>query len=88
MNDISRGEKKIADLVFEGLSNREIAAKLEISEKTVKFHLTNIFRKTGLKSRSLLIAEYYKEKLGIGNISTTTGSDSAPAPAPDQSAGW
>lgn len=48
-------EMKIIGLVVAGLSNKEIAKKLSISEKTVKAHLTNIFIKLGLRNRYQLI---------------------------------
>jgi two-component system NarL family response regulator len=37
--------------IVEGLSNRDIAAKFTISERTVKNHLTRIFDKLGVSSR-------------------------------------
>lgn len=48
-------EMRIIELVVAGLSNKEIAKKLSISEKTVKAHLTNIFMKLGLRNRYQLI---------------------------------
>lgn len=48
-------ETKIIESVVTGLSNKEIAKKLSISEKTVKAHLTNIFKKLGLRNRYQLI---------------------------------
>ena len=48
---LSEREKEIALLVTEGMSNQAIGAKLFISERTVKAHLSSIFRKTGAKSR-------------------------------------
>lgn len=48
-------EWKIIELVVAGLSNKEIAKKLSISEKTVKAHLTNIFMKLGFRNRYQLI---------------------------------
>ncbi|MFN0090730.1 MAG: response regulator transcription factor [Acidimicrobiales bacterium] len=47
-------EAQVAALVSEGLSNREVAARLFVSEKTVEFHLTRVFRKLGVKRRSQL----------------------------------
>ena len=44
-------ESDIADAVVEGLTNKDIAAKLGISEETVKHHLTSIFDKTGVSNR-------------------------------------
>jgi DNA-binding NarL/FixJ family response regulator len=44
-------ELELVGAVVAGCSNREIAAKLAISSKTVKHHLTNIFEKLGLSNR-------------------------------------
>lgn len=41
-------KQQIADLVREGLSNREIAGRLSIEETTVKQHLSAIYRQHGL----------------------------------------
>ena len=44
-------ERQIVSLVAQGYSNREIAAALELSEKTVKHYLTGLFRKLHVRSR-------------------------------------
>lgn len=44
-------ERQISELIAIGVSNKEVADKLSITEKTVKAHLTHIFRKLGLSSR-------------------------------------
>jgi len=44
-------EQQIADLIGGGASNKEIADALTITEKTVKAHLTHVFRKLGVSSR-------------------------------------
>jgi hypothetical protein len=41
--------------VTKGLSNKEVANQLFVTEKTVKFHLTNIYKKMNVKSRAQLI---------------------------------
>jgi DNA-binding CsgD family transcriptional regulator len=43
-------------MVSDGLSNREVAAQLFLSTRTVDFHLRNVFRKTGVSSRVELAA--------------------------------
>jgi DNA-binding NarL/FixJ family response regulator len=52
---ITRMESKVIELIAQGYSNKEIASKLSISEKTVKAHLTNIFMKLNLDNRYQLI---------------------------------
>jgi DNA-binding NarL/FixJ family response regulator len=52
---ITRMESKVIELIAQGNSNKEIASKLSISEKTVKAHLTNIFMKLNLDNRYQLI---------------------------------
>ena len=51
LNDLTVQELTVADKVGHGLSNREIAETLEISERTVKAHLTVIFEKMGVRDR-------------------------------------
>ena len=46
----------MADLVADGLSNPEIAARLVISVRTAQGHVENILRKLGFNSRSLIAA--------------------------------
>jgi DNA-binding NarL/FixJ family response regulator len=48
---LSQRELEVVKLVADGLSNRDIAAKLSISEKTVTSHLNHIFDKLGVASR-------------------------------------
>jgi len=53
--DLTETEIKIIKLVLNGMTNREIANELYISEKTVKFHLYKVFKKLTLKNRAELI---------------------------------
>jgi DNA-binding NarL/FixJ family response regulator len=56
-------ELEILRLVARGYSNREIAEKLYISQKTVKNHLTNILRKLGLQDRTQAAVWAVKSRL-------------------------
>jgi DNA-binding CsgD family transcriptional regulator len=60
MANLSNREAEVAAEIIKGHSNREVANNLFISEKTVKFHMTNILSKVGVKSRAQLILEYGK----------------------------
>lgn len=45
-------ERQVLELVADGLSNKAIAARLGVSDETVKFHLTAIFGKLGASNRT------------------------------------
>jgi len=51
LKDLTEREKETALLIAEGYSNKEIAQKLNITERTVKAHLTSIYTKTNLPDR-------------------------------------
>lgn len=51
-DDLTNREREVLSLVAKGLSNAEIAKSLYISEKTVKNHLSNIFRKLNVEDRT------------------------------------
>jgi DNA-binding NarL/FixJ family response regulator len=50
--DLTARELEILQLVAEGLSNSEMARRLWVTEQTVKFHLSNIYRKLGVSNRT------------------------------------
>jgi DNA-binding NarL/FixJ family response regulator len=50
--DLTRRELEILRLVAEGLSNSELAKMLWVTEQTVKFHLSNIYRKLDVSNRT------------------------------------
>lgn len=56
-------EREILQLLAEGESNRSIAEKLFITEKTVKNHLTNIFQKLNVSDRTQAVLYAIKNKL-------------------------
>ena len=51
----TRREREVLRGVFEGLANKEIAARLDISESSVKAALQQLFDKTGVRTRSQLV---------------------------------
>jgi DNA-binding NarL/FixJ family response regulator len=51
-DDLTRRELEILRLVAEGQSNGQVAALLWVTEQTVKFHLSNIYRKLGVANRT------------------------------------
>lgn len=58
---LSPRELQIAERVSTGESNKEVARVLDISDKTVKIHLSSIYRKIGVKSR-LDLALYFRNR--------------------------
>lgn len=60
---LSRRESEVLSLVSAGKTNRQIAAELVISEKTVARHMSNIFAKLGLSSRTEATAWAYEHGL-------------------------
>ena len=54
LDALSQAEFRVAEAVASGLTNREVAAKLIISVKTVDFHLQQMYRKLGIRSRTEL----------------------------------
>ena len=58
---LSRREKEVMEALLENLSNKEIAAKLNMSERTAKFHVSNLLAKYGVRRRADLILLTYTQ---------------------------
>lgn len=59
-------ERQVLQYVFEGLANKEVAERLQVSESAVKATLQQLFSKTGVRTRSQLVRtalENYKDEL-------------------------
>lgn len=63
LDSLTYREEQILDLVAQGWSNREVAEKLSLSEKTVKHYMTNILKKLQVRNRveATLIAQTRNE---------------------------
>ena len=55
---LTHKEGEVADLVAAGATNREVAAALFVSPRTVEHHLRQVYRKLGIRSRTELAAAY------------------------------
>jgi DNA-binding NarL/FixJ family response regulator len=62
-NDLTGREKEVLSELVKGLSNKEIAKSLCISDKTVKIHINKIFKKLNVKSRSQAIIYAVRHQL-------------------------
>lgn len=67
VSDLTPREKEILQLVLAGWTNKAIAIKFRISEKTVEFHLDNLYTKLGVRTR--LMAGMWAWQHGIGGTS-------------------
>jgi len=59
-------ERQVLSFVFEGLANKEIAARIGVSESSVKSTLQQLFSKTGVRTRSQLVRivlEQYRDQI-------------------------
>lgn len=62
-NALTARETELLQLIGQGLGNQEIAQRLFLSEKTVKNHLTNIFRKLHVSDRNQAVIYAIKNKI-------------------------
>jgi DNA-binding NarL/FixJ family response regulator len=60
---LTKRERELAILVGEGLTNKEIAKRLFVSESTARHHLTSVFSKLGVSNRFELILLLYRHEL-------------------------
>jgi DNA-binding NarL/FixJ family response regulator len=64
LSDLTSRELEILRLILAGYTNKAIAAEIFISEKTVEFHLDNLYTKIGVRTR--LMAGVWALQQGVG----------------------
>jgi len=81
LSPLSTREQEVIDLLLQGKSNKEIALALGVSVSTVEFHLKNVYRKLGVKSRTEAILQMGASTAGgeSGRLGQSVGlSDDKP----------
>ena len=69
--DLTPQELQVARFVAEGLTNREVAAQLFLSPRTIDFHLRNVYRKLGISSRTALARlDFDSESLSAPDVAS------------------
>jgi DNA-binding NarL/FixJ family response regulator len=81
--DLTEREREVLSLVAEGMPNKLIARRLEISEKTVKAHLTRVYEQIGVSDRTQ--AALWAQGHGFA-AESGRGSSEASGPATDEAA--
>jgi DNA-binding NarL/FixJ family response regulator len=56
---LSRREQQVFDALLENLANKEIASRLNVSERTIKFHVSNVLAKFAVRRRADLILHFF-----------------------------
>jgi DNA-binding NarL/FixJ family response regulator len=62
LGNLSLREDEVLGSLLENLSNKEIGIKLNITERTVKFHVSNVLNKFGVRRRADLILHCYQQQ--------------------------
>jgi DNA-binding CsgD family transcriptional regulator len=81
--ELTPAEERVAALVAEGKTNREVAAALFLSERTVEGHLSHVFGKLGVRSRTelaRLLASRDEQVVAAPNPGDSPVSPASPAP--------
>ncbi len=60
---LTRRERALLEALAKGKSNKELADEFDISSNTVKFHLSNLFEKLGVRNRAQAISFYFSSRM-------------------------
>ena len=64
VDGLTETERRVAALIAQGRTNREIASAMFVTENTVQTHVRHVFRKLGLRSRTELAVQFLSEPTG------------------------
>ena len=71
MNSLTSREREIVLTLAEGLSNKDVGRRLNLSEGTVKVHLHNLYNKLGVKNRTALVVLAHTEHASVSPLPHT-----------------
>ena len=69
---LTAAERRVAALVAEGRTNREVAAALFVGERTVETHLTHVYAKLGVRSRAELARTFRADDQSSGGLTISS----------------
>ena len=81
-NELTATERRVADLIAAGATNRDAAAALFVSVRTIETHVASIYRKLGVRTR----AELARRLAGLSSPTDTAPRPAAPGAADIRSA--
>ena len=70
LTQLSPREREVLALAATGLTNDEVAARLEVSVHAVKFHLAGVYRKLGVANRTEAAMVYLRQELSTDSGTT------------------
>ena len=74
VSGLTNRELEVLTLAAEGLANKQIAQRLWVTPKTIKFHLSNVFRKLDVSNRTE--ATRQAQRLGLLQVGGSAAADS------------
>ena len=66
--ELTETERRVAELVAEGLSNKEVAARLFVSVRAVEANLSKVYAKLGVRSRAELARTFRPDEQSSGEL--------------------